>query len=105
MALQSVSQLLAARDAAIKKPVGPQTAVERLVADKKTEVAKAGNYFKSESYFRAQANRLNYMIAVYGNLGLANEKAAMEAEAQKLIKEYVKLYGVPKTGTNTNTSA
>lgn len=105
MAIKSVSELLAARDAAIKKPVGPQTAVEKLVAEKKTEVAKAGNYFKSEAYFKAQANRIKYMIAVYGNLGLTNEKAAMEAEAQKLIKEYVKLYGAPKTGSATDKTA
>lgn len=95
MAIQSVTQLLAAAEK-LKKNPAPVSEVGRLVEAKKAEVAKAGNYFKSEKYFKAQANRLSYMIAVYGNLGLTGEKAAMEAEAVKLIKEYTKLYGVPE---------
>ncbi len=107
MAMQSVTQLLAQRTAALKngKTAVDLTPVERVLAEKKANTSTTVNFFKSEPYFKAKANQLKYMMALYSNLGLEAEYKVMEAEATKVVKEYLKLYGKPKTEATTDKTA
>jgi len=83
----------------------PLSPVQKLVQNTQAEAAKQVNYFKSEAYFKSKANQLKYMMALYQNFGLTEEYNAVANEAQRIVKEYVKLYGLPKEAKTTDTTA
>jgi glutamate/tyrosine decarboxylase-like PLP-dependent enzyme len=106
MAIKSVTEILANREAIRKGTVKPELSpLQKQLADKKAEDSKQVNFFKSETYFRAKANQLKYMMALYSNLGLNEEYKAVEAEAKDIVNQYTKLYGRPKTASTTDTTA
>lgn len=90
-----------------QKPRYEMSEVEKLVLDTKAqkETSKKRNFFQSETYFKAKANQLKFMMNYYNNFGLVEEAKVMEAESIKLIKEYQKIYGPIKPAPSTDKTA
>ena len=64
------------------------SAVQRQLTAKKTEEAKAGDYEKSDDFYKLKAYELKKRIALYGNLGLTDLQQQAQDEATTLVKEY-----------------
>ncbi|NBX66521.1 MAG: hypothetical protein EBQ96_05950 [Proteobacteria bacterium] len=96
-----------AASASKQKPREDMSEVEKLVveANAQKETSKKRNFFQSETYFKAKANQLKFMIGYYKNFGLTEEATALEKEASKLITEYTKLYGPIKPAPKVDKTA